>query len=82
MMDDPLVLVNFNSDMSISLPGYCSWFNKTSGFLVHVVAALSSGDIMRHIGIKSLLSSTHGLIVKLSALLLKLIVADIKSVAT
>lgn len=37
---------------------------------------------MANIGIKPFLAATHGLIVKLATLLLKLIIANIKSVAS
>jgi len=54
MVDDSLIFVNFDSNMGVGLSGNSSWFNELAlGILIHVIAALSSRNIIRmdwHVG--------------------------------
>lgn len=80
MMNDSLILVHLYPYVSISLPRYSSGLDKIARLLIHVIATLSSGYIMLAIIIQPFLPPAHRLVVELSALLLKLIVTNIKSV--
>ena len=51
MMDDSLILMNFNSDMSICLPRNSPWLNKATCFLIHIIATLCCRNIVSNIGI-------------------------------
>ena len=82
MVNDSLVLVDFDPNVRICLSRNRSRLYKTSCFLVHIVATLSSRNIMTNVCIKSLLSSTHGLVIKLTTLLLKLVIAYIESITS
>ena len=65
VVDDPLILVHLDSDMSISLPRDGPWFDESSAnlliLLVHVIVALSCGHLVS--GSKLLLATAHGLVV-------------------
>ena len=41
VMDDSLVLVHFDTNVSIGLPGYGSRLDEVASLLIHVIAALS-----------------------------------------
>ena len=83
VVDDPLILVHLDSDVSISLPRDGPRFDESSAnlliLLVHVVVALSCGHLVS--GSELFLATTHGLVVQVSALLLQLVVTYIESVA-
>lgn len=74
--------MNLDPDVRVCLSWNSSGFNKAASFLIHIVATLSCWNIVANIGIQPLLPATHGLIVELTTLLLKLIVTHIKRVAS
>ena len=82
MVDDSLIFMDLDPDVCICLTGNSTWFNKASSLLVHIVATLSSGNVMRPICIQSFLPSSHGLVVEFTTLFLQLIVTNVKSIPT
>jgi len=81
VMDNSLILVHLDPDVRVGLPRYGSRLDETSRLLVHVVASLRGGDVMSNVCVEALLSSAHGLVVEFAALLLELIITDVKCVS-
>lgn len=79
MVDDSLILVDFDSDVRISLPRDSSWFNEVSLrlILLHIIiiltvfllTALHVVGVCRA-AVEFLLASAHRLVVEFSTLLL------------
>jgi len=82
MMNDSLILVNFNANVRVCLPRNSSRFNEASSFLVHIVATLCCRDVVADIGVQAFLPSAHGLIVELTTLLLQLVIANVECVSS
>jgi len=82
MVDDSLIFVHLDSDVCVSLAGNGSRFDKTSCLLVHVVATMGGRIIGSLVGVQSLLSPAHGLVVEFTALFLKLVIAHVKGVSS
>lgn len=96
VVDNALVFVDFDPDMSISLARDSSRLYKVGLrlFFLHVVIALASIRCLLlslmltwlhricRTSIELLLTSAHGLIVEFSTLFLKLIVTDVESVSS
>lgn len=85
MVDDSFVFVNFNANVRISLPWNCSWLDKL--VIIHMVVALSSWNFGHHPhrtnSVKRLfLLASDWVVVELSALFLKLILAYVEGVPT
>ena len=92
-MDDTLVLVNFDSNVGVSLSGNSSRLNELPlRILVHVITPLGSWNVSNHVWsslhildwttIELLGSSTHGLVIEFPALFLQLIVAYVEGIPT
>ena len=82
MMDDSLIFMNLDSNVRVCLPRNSPRLYKTASLLIHIIAALCCRNIVSDIGIQSLLSSSHWLIVEFATLLLQLIVTNIECVTS
>ena len=86
-MNNPLILMDFDSDVSISLPGNGTWLHEVDRLiLVQVVTTLSCAYPWNHLihlvdGAGYFLLPSDGVVVELSALLLELIVTHVESVS-
>ena len=71
VMNDSLILVNFYSDVSISLSWDCSWLNKIAWLVIMIVSLCCwNFHVSSSIVQWSSVSSAHRLIIKFSALFL------------
>ena len=93
MVDNSLVLVNFNSDMGIGLSGNSSGFYKLPlGVCIDVVATLCGVNIRTVVFSRHLLAtlsiiylfgaSAHRLVIEFTALFLQLIIANVECVSS
>lgn len=88
VVNDPLVFMNLNSDMGVCLSGNRPGFDEIGRIvLIHVVTPLGRGHLRHHdwgsasCCIQLLLSPSNRLVVEVSALLLKLIIAHTKCIS-
>ena len=81
MVYDSLILVNFNSYVGISLPRNSPWLYKIALLIVVIISLSCRNFHMRSIIERFPISSSHGLIIELSALFLEMVIADIESIS-
>ena len=81
VVDYSLILMDLDPDVRVRLPGYGPGFDEAARLLVHIVAALRSGDVVPDIRVQPLLPPPHRLVVELATLLLQLVVAHVERVA-
>lgn len=80
MVDNSLILVNFDPDVGVRLSRNSPRLDKASGILIHVIASLGCRNVMCPIRVQTFLPPTHRLVVEFPTLFLKLVITNIECV--